>query len=94
MGMAPPPKKADSTLVIDDRNAAPDAKDYDATKGEWVAPSEHSRNQETPKVLDPTLTDLLVRDLASGAVRRARKGARRETFGGGLNPYDTPTMGG
>lgn len=44
--------------------------------------------------LDPTLTDLLVRDLTSGQVRRLRQGSRRGTFGGGANPYDTPTLGG
>lgn len=44
--------------------------------------------------LDPTLTDLLVRDLASGQVRRLRAGGRRATFGGGQNPYDSPTLGG
>lgn len=45
--------------------------------------------------LDPTLTDMLLRDIASGQVRRVRSGARRGTFGGpGLNPYETPTLGG
>lgn len=81
------PKKPDSTMVIDDRKAAPDAKDFDAQTGKWVAPTPE-------KPLDPTLTDLLVRDLASGQVRRLRAGGRRATFGGGQNPYDTPTLGG
>jgi len=45
--------------------------------------------------LDPTLTDLLLRDIATGQVRRTRAGARRATFGGSsMNPYDTPTLGG
>ncbi len=44
---------------------------------------------------DPTLTDMLLRDIASGRVRRMRAGARRGTFGGSaLNPYETPTLGG
>lgn len=42
---------------------------------------------------DPTLTDMLLRDVASGKVRRARAGARRMTFGGSFNPYDTPLGG-
>ena len=87
--------KSDSTMVIDNRKAAPDAKDFDATTGEWVNPADHSRNKETAPKLDPTLTDLLLRDLATGQVRRTRQGARRATFGGSsLNPYDTPTLGG
>lgn len=96
MGAKPKPNKADvdSSMVIDNRNAAPGAKDFDATTGEWVAPEDHSRNAEKAKTLDPTLTDLLLRDIASGQVRRTRQGSRRGTFGGGLNPYDTPTMGG
>ncbi len=85
--------KSNSTMVIDNRKPAPGAKDFDATVGEWVAPEDHSRN-EKKKPLDPTLTDLLVRDLASGQVRRLRAGGRRATFGGGANPYDTPTLGG
>lgn len=45
---------------------------------------------EKPAAKDPTLTDMLLRDVASGKVRRARAGARRMTFGGSFNPYDTP----
>lgn len=86
----------DSTMVIDNRKAAPGAKDFDATTGEWVEPEKHSRNAGLPKEkLDPTLTDLLLRDLATGQVRRTRAGSRRATFGGStMNPYDTPTLGG
>lgn len=81
-------------MVIDNSNAAPGAKDFDSTTGEWVNPEDHSRNADKQKPLDPTLTDLLVRDLTSGKVRRLRQGSRRGTFGGGANPYDTPTLGG
>ena len=70
-----------STAVIDNRRATPEA-----------AAATDAKN--APK-LDPTLTDLLLRDLATGQVRRTRAGARRATFGGStMNPYDTPTLGG
>ena len=90
-----PKAGAQSKMVIDNSNAAPGAKDFDATTGEWVNPADHSRNKETAPKLDPTLTDLLLRDLATGQVRRTRAGSRRATFGGStMNPYDTPTLGG
>ncbi len=92
---ATPAKGAQSKMVIDNSNAAPGAKDFDAKTGEWVNPADHSRNKETAPKLDPTLTDLLLRDLATGQVRRTRAGSRRATFGGStMNPYDTPTLGG
>lgn len=50
--------------------------------------------EKKPELRDPTLTDLLIRDLASGQVRRLRSGGRRGTFSGGQNPYDSPTLGG
>lgn len=95
MGAAIPKsaKKPDSTMVIDNTNAAPDAKDFDATVDKWVPPEEHSRNADKKEPKDPTLTDMLLRDVASGKVRRARAGARRMTFGGSFNPYDTPLGG-
>jgi hypothetical protein len=53
------------------------------------------RTNPTGPKLDPTLTDMLLRDVASGQVRRIRAGSRRGTFGGRTgNPYDTPTLGG
>lgn len=62
--------------------------------GETSATREAERLGKTDK-LDPTLTDLLLRDIATGQVRRTRAGARRATFGGSsMNPYDTPTLGG
>lgn len=93
MGMAL--GRPNSTMVIDDRRPAPGAKDYDATVDKWVPPEQHERNAGKDKPLDPTLTDMLLRDLASGQVRRVRAGGRRATFGGGGgNPYSTPTLGG
>jgi hypothetical protein len=43
----------------------------------------------------PTLTDILMRDVASGQVRSLRKGSRRATFSGGaMSPYgELPPLG-
>ena len=43
----------------------------------------------------PTLTDILMRDVASGQVRSLRKGSRRGTFSGGaMSPYgELPPLG-
>lgn len=73
--------KSNATAVVDNRRATPEA-----------AAATDARNATK---LDPTLTDLLLRDIATGQVRRTRAGARRATFGGSsMNPYDTPTLGG
>lgn len=77
----------------------PTQEELDAQKrarAEGNNPAVRGIGQDAPSKerLDPTLTDLLVRDLASGQVRRSRGGSRRATFGGGKNPYDDPTLGG
>lgn len=52
-------------------------------------------NDAKKALQSPTLTDILMRDLASGQVRTLRKGGRRGTFSGGaMSPYgELPPLG-
>jgi hypothetical protein len=87
--------------VVNEGNTAPeDVRVYDATQRKWVRRADTADGRAAREAADllrntPTLSDMLMRDIVSGQVRSARKGARRGAFSGtAQSPYALPPLGG